>query len=209
MSIDAPQEVQVPTTDGDARGEEKGALVRRVEALLFVAPSPVKVVDLARALDVTQEEVAAALERLAAMRADAGVVLQRQRERVQLVTAPDLAEDVERFLGLDLSTRLSSAALETLAIIAYKQPVTRAQIEAIRGVNCDGVLRSLLNKGLIEEIGRLDTVGRPILYGTTMAFLQYFGLRDLSELPPLPEDAIIKADTLEEALRKVEENTEE
>ncbi len=209
MSIDAPQEVQVPTIDGDARGEEKGALVRRVEALLFVAPSPIKVVDLARALGVTQEEVAAALERLAAMRADAGVVLQRQGERVQLVTAPDLAEDVERFLGLDLSTRLSSAALETLAIIAYKQPVTRAQIEAIRGVNCDGVLRSLLNKGLIEEVGRLDTVGRPILYGTTMAFLQYFGLRDLSELPPLPEDAIIKADTLEEALRKVEENTEE
>ena len=179
-------------------------LVRRIEALLFVAPEPVRLKDIARVLDASEEEVRAALDRLAAARARGGIIVQRQGERVQLVTAPDLAQDVERFLGLDLSSRLSSAALETLAIIAYKQPVTRAQIEAIRGVNCDSVLRALLNKGLIEEVGRLDTVGRPILYGTTLAFLQYFGLSDLSELPPLEEE-IINAETLESALRRVSE----
>lgn len=181
---------------------EPNALVRRVEALLFVAPNPVRVGELARALGVSDEEVEAALEQLATVRKNGGILLQRQGDRVQLVTAPDLAGDVERFLGLDLSSRLSSAALETLAIIAYKQPVTRAQIEAIRGVNSDSVLRALLNKGLIEEVGRLDTVGRPILYGTTMAFLQYFGLSDLSELPPLEDEEIINAETLESALRR-------
>ncbi len=179
-------------------------LVRRVEALLFVAPEPTHVGDLARALEVPLQEVEAAIERLAAMRQGGGIVIQRQGERVQLATAPDLAQDVERFLGLDLTSRLSSAALETLAIIAYKQPVTRAQIEAIRGVNCDSVLRALLNKGLIEEVGRLDTVGRPILYGTTLAFLQYFGLSSLSELPPLEEE-VITAETLESALRRASE----
>ena len=179
-------------------------LVRRVEALLFVAPEPTRVGDLARALEVPVQEVEAAIERLAAMRQGGGIVIQRQGERVQLATAPDLAQDVERFLGLDLTSRLSSAALETLAIIAYKQPVTRAQIEAIRGVNCDSVLRALLNKGLIEEVGRLDTVGRPILYGTTLAFLQYFGLSSLSELPPLEEE-VITAETLESALRRASE----
>ncbi len=184
------------------------ALVRRVEALLFVAPAPVAVADLARALQVSADAVETAIQALARQREGSGLVVQRMRERVQLVTAPDLAEDVERFLGLDLSSRLSPAALETLAIIAYKQPVTRAQIEAIRGVNSDGVLRSLLNKGLIEEVGRLETVGRPILYGTTMAFLQYFGLESLDELPPLDdEDVVILAESLEQAIRnKGEEN---
>lgn len=181
------------------------ALARRVEALLFVAPSPVSLNDLARALGASLEDVEAALQQLAAAREQAGVILQRHRDRVQLATAPDLAADVERFLGLDLSSRLSAPALETLAIIAYKQPVTRAQIEAIRGVNSDGVLRALLNKGLIEVVGRMETVGRPLLYGTTPAFLQYFGLRDLSELPPLEEGEVIGAETLEEALRKAGE----
>ncbi len=207
MNIDVQGKQGVPK-EHQVDHERLDALVRRVEALLFVAPAPVNVADLARSLDTSRADVEAALERLADVRAQSGVVVQRQGDRVQLVTAPDLAEDVEHFLGLDLTTRLSPAALETLAIIAYKQPITRAQIESIRGVNCDGVLRSLINKGLIEEVGRLDTVGRPILYGTTMAFLQYFGLRDLSELPPLPEDAIIRADTLEEALRGMEESAE-
>ena len=84
--------------------------------------------------------------------------------------------------------RLSRPALETLAIIAYRQPVTRAEIEAIRGVNCDGVLRTLLSKGLIEEVGHLEQAGRPVLYGTTFQFLQYFGLQSLDELPPLEDE---------------------
>jgi hypothetical protein len=102
---------------------------------------------------------------------------------------------VERFLGLDLTTRLSKPALETLAIIAYQQPVTRAQIEHVRGVNCDAVLATLLNRGLIEELGRLETAGRPIQYGTTFAFLQHFGLRGLEDMPSLQpqEEAALTA----------------
>jgi segregation and condensation protein B len=102
-----------------------------------------------------------------------------------LVSAPESAPYIERFLGLSLSGKLSAAALETLAIIAYKQPVTRPQIEAIRGVSSDGVLRTLISKGLIEEVGRLETVGHPVLFGTTFEFLQYFGLSALSDLPAL------------------------
>ena len=91
-------------------------------------------------------------------------------------------------LGLDLSGKLSPATLEALAIVAYKQPVTRSEVDAVRGVQSDYVMRSLVSKGLIEEIGRLDQAGRPIIYGTTFEFLQHFGLTDLSELPPLEPD---------------------
>jgi segregation and condensation protein B len=114
-----------------------------------------------------------------------GVRLQRKGDKVQLVTRPETAAYVERFMGLEHTGRLSQAALETLAIIAYRQPCTRAQIEVVRGVNCDGVLSTLLTKGLIEEMGRLETVGHPFLYGTTFAFLQHFGLKGLGDLPPL------------------------
>ncbi len=202
VTRDVEQAARVPIlSDVD---ETVISLARRVDALLFVAPHPVHVRDLARALEVPEDQVRAALDYLEVSRQQSGVVLQRLGDKVQWATAPDLAKDVERFLGLDLSSRLSSAALETLAIIAYKQPITRAQIEAIRGVNSDGVLRTLLNKGLIEEVGRLEAVGRPILYGTTMAFLQYFGLKDLSELPPWDEETAVTADSLEEALRRRE-----
>jgi segregation and condensation protein B len=93
---------------------------------------------------------------------------------------------VERFLGLDATSHLSRAALEALAIIAYQEPATRPQIDAIRGVNSDGVLKSLLSKGLIQEVGRAEAPGRPILYSITQEFLQHFGLNSLAELPPLP-----------------------
>jgi segregation and condensation protein B len=92
-------------------------------------------------------------------------------------------------LGLDLSTKLSQAALETLAVIAYRQPLTRAEVEAIRGVGCDGVLRTLITRELVEAVGRLEQPGRPYQYGTTVQFLQYFGLDSLDHLPPLPESA--------------------
>jgi segregation and condensation protein B len=106
---------------------------------------------------------------------------------VQLTTAPEAAQLVERFLGLDATSHLSRAALETLAMIAYQQPVTRPAIDAVRGVNSDGVLKSLLNKGLIQEAGRAERPGRPILYNTTPDFLQHFGLNSLEELPPLQD----------------------
>lgn len=107
---------------------------------------------------------------------------------VQLTTAAEAGAAVERFLGLELTTRLSQAALEVLAIVAYLQPATRPQIDQLRGVNSDGALRSLLSKGLIEEVGRLEKPGRPILYGTTADFLQSFGLGALTEMPPLDEE---------------------
>jgi segregation and condensation protein B len=113
--------------------------------------------------------------------------LQRKGDRVQLASAPEAAPYIERFLGLDLTARLSPAALEVLAIVAYRQPITRAQIEAVRGVSCDAVLRTLVSRGLLEEVGRLEQAGRPILYGTTFQFLQHFGLNTLSDLPPLKD----------------------
>lgn len=162
-------------------------LPARIEALLFVADEPVSAEQLAQALKVDIGAIEDGLEQLAACYRRRGLRLQRQGRLVQFVTAPEAAADVERFLGLDLSSRLSAAALETLALIAYRQPITRAQIEAVRGVNCDGVLRTLLTRGLIAPQGRLEQAGRPIIYGTTFEFLQYFGLSDLSELPALEE----------------------
>jgi segregation and condensation protein B len=104
-----------------------------------------------------------------------------------MVTAPEAAPYVERFLGLQYSGKLSAAALETLAIVAYRQPITTPQIEAIRGVDCQGVLRSLIARGLVEAVDRLDTAGRPVVYATTFEFLQYFGLANLTELPELED----------------------
>jgi segregation and condensation protein B len=154
-----------------------------VESLLFVADRPVAVRDLAAAIEVSVEEIEGALQSLNAEYRERGVRLQRKGDEVQLVSAPEAGAQIERFLGLELSGRLSTAALETLSIVAYRQPVTRAQIEAIRGVHSDGVLRALLRRGLIEQIGRASTVGRPNLFGTTFEFLEQFGLRELSELP--------------------------
>jgi segregation and condensation protein B len=175
--------VEAETVSGDGAL----SLVARVESLLFVADEPVSVARLAEALEVTPGQVERALAELEAIYTERGLCLQRAGSRVQLITAPEAAACIERFLGLEARTRLSRAALEALAIIAYRQPLTRPEIEFIRGVSSDSVLRTLLGVGLIEEVGRAPTVGRPILYGTTFEFLQHFGLRGLDELPPLEE----------------------
>jgi segregation and condensation protein B len=156
-----------------------------VESLLFVADAPVPVSQLAEAAECAPRDIETTLQSLAEDYATRGLRLQRKGNRVQLVSVPEAAPYIERFLGLSLSGRLSAAAIETLAIIAYKQPVTRPEIETIRGVNSDGVLRTLMSKGLIEEVGRLETVGHPVLFATTFEFLQYFGLDSLDALPPL------------------------
>lgn len=174
--------MQMTTGDGDS---SPLALAAIIESLLFVADAPVPVTQLAEAVERNVRDVETALQSLAESYASRGLRLQRKNDRVQLTSVPEAARYIERFLGLSLSGKLSTAALETLSIIAYKQPITRPQIEAIRGVNSDGVLRTLMSKGLIEEVGRLDTVGHPVLFGTTFEFLQYFGLSALSELPPL------------------------
>jgi segregation and condensation protein B len=162
----------------------------KLEALLFVAAEAVTTAQLAAALDVAASVVERGLNELDASLSDRGLRLQRNAGRVQLTTAPQLAELIERFLGLEATTHLSRAALETLAIIAYQQPVTRPLIDSIRGVNSDSMMKSLLHKGLILESGRADGPGRPFLYSTTPEFLQHFGLNSILEMPPLaqPED---------------------
>jgi segregation and condensation protein B len=159
--------------------------VQLVESLLFIAGESVTVAQLAQALELPADAVEAALERLSAECATRGVRVQRQGESVQLVSAPEAAAAIERFLGGQPPARLSAAALEALAIIAYRQPITRAQVDAVRGVDSSGVIRALLGRELIAETGRLETVGRPILYATTPEFLRQFGLANLAELPPL------------------------
>jgi segregation and condensation protein B len=160
----------------------------QIESLLFVASGPVSTYRLATVLDMTQTAVHNLLDEMTADYARRGLRLQWSGNAVQLTTAPEASALVEHFLGLEVTSRLSQAALEVLAIIAYMQPATRPQIDDIRGVNSDGALRTLLSKGLIEEIGRMESPGRPILYGTTTEFLQHFGLAGLDEMPPLPED---------------------
>lgn len=162
-----------------------GSLSSQIESLLFVANEPVPVGDLAQTLNVSASEVSEAVDGLRELYADRGLRIQRVNGQIQMVTAPETAPAIERFLGLELSGKLSDAAMETLSIIAYRQPITRPEIDAIRGVNSDSVLRTLLSRGLIEEVDRLDAVGRPILYGTTFEFLQHFGLEGLDDLPPL------------------------
>lgn len=177
-----------PTSQNDGAKHGDGLeLPSRIEALLFVADEPIGIQQLAEALDAGEVEVEAGLEQLFSCYHTRGLRLQRKDNRVQFVTAPEAAADVERFLGLDVSSHLSAAALETLALIAYQQPITRMQMEAIRGVNCDGVLRTLLTRGLVAPQGRLEQAGRPIVYGTTFEFLQYFGLSSLRELPAFEE----------------------
>jgi len=172
-------------TESPAQDEQE-LTAARVEALLFVSSQAVPPSQLAAALEVGHRQVDLALE-LLERRYQSGSLLrlQRYRGRVQLTTAPETAALIERYLGLDAASRLSEAALETLAIIAYQQPVTRPQIDAIRGVNSDSVLKNLLIKGLVEEGGRAEAPGRPILYSVTPEFLQHFGLNSLSDLPPL------------------------
>ncbi len=157
----------------------------KLEALLFVTAEPATIAQLAEALDIAPSVVERGLNELDASLATRGLRLQRHAGRFQLTTAPQLADLIERFLGLEATTHLSRAALETLAIIAYQQPVTRPQIDAIRGVNSDSMMKSLLSKGLILESGRADGPGRPILYSTTPEFLQHFGLNSILEMPPL------------------------
>jgi len=161
----------------------------RLEALLFVSPSPVSLSQLSNVLEVSIDEIERGLQSLdksySHTDSKRGLRLQFFGKQVQMTTSPELAQDIEKLFGLEIQNKLSKAALETLAIIAYKEPVTRPEIDSIRGVNSDGVLKSLLHKELIMETGRADSVGRPILYKTTTDFLQHFGLSSLEDLPEL------------------------
>jgi segregation and condensation protein B len=159
-----------------------------LESLLFVASGPVSADRLAKSLELSPSYVLKVLRSMDEEYRNRGLRLQWSGSLVQLTTAPESSTAVERFLGLEVTTRLSQAAVEVLAITAFLQPTTRPQIDQIRGVNSDTALKTLLSFGLVEEIGRKETPGRPIVYGTTPDFLQYFGLQSLDELASLAEE---------------------
>jgi len=187
------------TSVPDARPVDGKNLAARVEALLFVSPAPTTAAQLALALGAAIEDIERALEELAAEGARRGIRLQQHGGRFQLTTAPEFAAEVQAFLELEASARLTRAALEVLAIVAYHQPVTRPYVDSIRGVNSESALATLLRYGLIEDAGRADGPGRPILYSTTPEFLRHFGLEGFHELPPLPQGTMASgADSSEE-----------
>ena len=163
-----------------------------LEALLFAAPGLSSIEQLSQALSVSKTEVEKSLESLSAhLSMEHGLRLQKIKNQYQLITAPEHGEMIEKFLGLEITSRLTQAALEVLAIVAYKQPATRPEIDSIRGVNSDGVVKSLLSKGLIEELGRSEAIGRPILYGVTNEFFQHFGLESLDQLPVVDLEGLL------------------
>lgn len=170
--------------------QEIGDLAGLVESLLFVADRPVSLDSLAAALDVSADRVRQAIEHLEARLAGGGLQVQAVAGGYQLCTRPEHADLVRRFLQHEQGESLSRGALETLAIIAYRQPATRGDIEQVRGSSSDWHIERLLERHLIRVVGRRETVGRPMLFGTTERFLRYFGLRSLSDLPPAGERGV-------------------
>ncbi|MFC1571365.1 SMC-Scp complex subunit ScpB [Candidatus Margulisiibacteriota bacterium] len=157
-----------------------------LESLLFVARKPLNPKELVEILPAPKELIVATLEELIKAYEGRGINIVKVAGGYLMGTNPDNAEFIHSHLHAKLETRLTSQALETLSIIAYKQPVTAVEVERIRGVNPDGPIETLLQKKLIQELGRSEAVGRPYLYGTTTEFLRHFGLKNLSDLPPLP-----------------------
>ena len=160
-----------------------------IEAILFVAGEPVKISDLAAALDMGEMEIMRAVDELERGLEDGkrGITVKRYGDHLRLETRAEYAPFVERLLQPVQKQSLSQTAMETLAVIAYRQPTTKGEVEQVRGVKCDYFVQSLLQKGLIKEVGRKEALGRPILYATTDKFLEHFGISDLRELPPLPD----------------------
>ena len=160
-----------------------------IEGILLVADGPVSVRDLVKVFDgdIGADDLRAALDGLVADYRDRSFQVIEIADGYRFATKQEHAGWVKRFLKIERRVTLSRPALETLSIVAYKQPITKAEIEAIRGVDASAVLRRLLDRGLIKIIGRKKVVGRPLLYGSTQRFLEYFGLRQISDLPPLEQ----------------------
>ena len=202
-----------PTAAADA-AQRPEDLPLVLEALLLVAEQPPTVQLLARVCGVSSDAVEEALAELGAQERR-GIQLRRHGATVALVSAPEAGPWVERLLGLEAPNRLSRAALETLAIIAYRQPITRGAIERARGVGADGALRTLRARDLIEPVGRLEAPGQPLLWSVTPRFLDHFALGGLAELPPLEdvpppaEQASLPLEASEPVEEPVEERTEE
>jgi segregation and condensation protein B len=169
---------------------EDRQLKSAIEALLFVSGSPLSADKLKGIFEeVTREQIEAQLD---ALRQEydnrgSGLMLAEIANGYQLATRPENAAWIRKFKSVKVSAKLSKAALETLAVVAYKQPITRPEVEAVRGVNIGGIMRNLMERRLVKIVGKKDVPGKPMLYGTTPEFLQYFGLKDLSALPTLKE----------------------
>jgi segregation and condensation protein B len=158
---------------------------RILEAMIFVSPSPVRLRELAEATGWSEGMIERDLSQVAGRYLDHGLELQRVAGAYRLVTKAELSEHVERLIGVQNRRRLTRAQLETLSVVAYRQPVTRAQVEAYRGVNCERLLGQLSDMRLVREAGRAELPGRPLIYATTIDFLRYFGLESLDQLPDL------------------------
>ena len=157
-------------------------LARHIVAMVFASPSPLDVETAIRVMKVPRTDLEDAL-RFLREHPPLGLRLQRAGDQLELVSDPDSAVFVEELLGLNRPMKLSRAALESLAVVAYRQPVTRGDVEAVRGVNSDSAITTLLNRGLVSEVGRRETAGRPALYATTPEFLQHLGIDSLDDLP--------------------------
>jgi segregation and condensation protein B len=158
-----------------------------IEALLFVSPEPVSAANLAKVAEIKEYEVGELVDALISEYNGrvSGILIVKIAGGYQMVTNPEYSANVRKLKNINMSNRLSQAALETLTIVAYKQPLTKLEIDNIRGVNSEGAVKSLLDKKLIRIIGKKETPGRPFLYGTTKVFLNHFGLKDLASLPPI------------------------
>jgi segregation and condensation protein B len=176
----------------DKLKENFSQLEKQIEALLLVSPSPISITQLSNVLNEKSKDIEEAINSIKDYYLESrGIRIEENKGRFQITSAPEYSKIIENYLGQEESTTLSQAALEALSIVAYRQPITRPEVDEIRGVNSDGVMRNLLNKGLIQEIGRNEGAGRPILYGVTNDFLQYFGLASLKELPQFEVTPVI------------------
>ena len=166
-------------------------LIPAFEAILFASGEPVSIDRLSQVFEIDPQEVVKTVEELEKLYKDrnSGLEIVRMENTYQIATAEKYAEYIRKAFDLRRRTPLSSAAFEVLAVVAYNQPVTKAFIEQVRGVDCSGVVSTLIEKGLLEERGRLDLPGKPLIYGTTKNFLRCFGFEDLSQLPPIDKDS--------------------
>lgn len=158
-----------------------------VESLLFISSEPVTIDSIFKVADIKEHEIKKIMDALIheCRERMSGIMIVEVADGYQMVTNPEFLNYIKKFKNINISNRLSQAALETLSIIAYRQPITKLEIDQLRGVNSEGAVKSLLEKKLIKIMGKKETPGRPFLYGTTKAFLDYFGLKNLDELPPI------------------------
>lgn len=181
-------------------------LQNHIEALIFCSPSPIKTGEIVACLsemfgaEVPEEDVTGAIQRLEEKysQEEFSFQLNRSAGGYQFLTKPSYQASIGIMLKQQSKKRLSTSAMETLSIVAYKQPISKTEIENIRGVNCDYAVQKLLDKGLVEIKGKADTIGRPMLYGTTQKFMEYFGINDLTELPT-PKDFAHEVNTIGES----------